>query len=148
MFKGISKELVKTISIIWSTTFWISLSIKIHFPIWMIGTFTLKISEWPRQLKQSKVIKLAIQKAKNQCIKALNAFLKIMNRKNKIDRVTKCTQFARHLENSKNAEEVISETDTLKYITSSWQISTVALLNYFWFSLTGLRISEGIGVVG
>ena len=32
-----------------------------------------------------------------------------MFRKNKIDRVTKCPQFARHLENSKNADEVIKK---------------------------------------
>lgn len=101
---------------------------------------------WLETVKTVKGNSTLAYSTKNQCIKALNAFLKIMNRKNKIDRVTKCTQFARHLENSKNAEEVISETDTLKIYQELQQINGCAAELFFVLVHTGLRINEGVGL--
>ncbi len=69
-----------------------------------------------------------------------------MNRKNKIDRVTKCTQFARHLENSKSAEEVISETDTFKIYHELKCIDDCAAELFLVLVHTGLRINEGVGL--
>lgn len=83
---------------------------------------------------------------KNQCIKALNAFLKIMQRKNKIDRVTKCAQFARHLENSKSVEEVISDSDILRIFSELKTINESSAALFYILVNTGLRINEGLGL--
>jgi site-specific recombinase XerD len=101
---------------------------------------------WLEAVKTVKGNSPLAYSTKNQCIKALNGFLKIMHRKNKIDRVTKCTQFARHLENSKSAEEVISETDSQKIYQELAQINDSAAELFFILVHTGLRINEGLGL--
>ncbi len=101
---------------------------------------------WLEKVKTVKGNSTLAYSTKNQCIKALNAFLKIMNRKNKVDRVTKCQQFARHLENSKNAEEVISETDAKKIYQELIRINALAAELFFVLVHTGLRINEGLGL--
>lgn len=101
---------------------------------------------WLEKVKTVKGNSTLAYSTKNQCIKALNAFLKIMNRKNKIDRVTKCPQFARHLENSKSSEEVISETDAVKIYSELKGINALAADLFFILVNTGLRINEGLGL--
>lgn len=101
---------------------------------------------WLEKVKTVKGNTTLAYSTKNQCIKALNAFLKIMNRKNKIDRVTKCPQFARHLENSKSSEEVISETDTSKIHNELKRINNLAAELFYILVHTGLRINEGLGL--
>lgn len=101
---------------------------------------------WLDKVKTVKGNNTLAYSTKNQCIKALNAFLKVMHRKNKIERITKCPQFARHLENSKNAEEVISESDTLKIYNELKSINSLAVELFFILTHTGLRINEGLGL--
>lgn len=101
---------------------------------------------WLDKVKTVKGNSELAYSTKNQCIKALNAFLKIMNRKNKIDRLTKCSQFARHLENSKSVEEVIQDSDIEKIYRELKQINVVAADLFFVLVHTGLRINEGLGL--
>lgn len=101
---------------------------------------------WLDKVRTAKGNSELAYSTKNQCIKALNAFLKIMHRKNKIDRVTRCTQFARHLENSKSVEEVIQESDTVKIYNELKSINALAADLFFVLVHTGLRINEGLGL--
>lgn len=101
---------------------------------------------WLEKVKTVKGNATLAYSTKNQCIKALNAFLKVMHRKNKIERITNCQQFARHLENTKNAEEVISEGDTSKIYNELKTINSLAAELFFVLIYTGLRINEGLGL--
>lgn len=83
---------------------------------------------------------------KNQIIKSMNAFLKILKRRNLIERHEQCFQFARHLEKTKDVEAVISESD--KDIIFATLLETSKVSAYFFKVLTdtGLRINEGLGL--
>lgn len=83
---------------------------------------------------------------KNQCIKALNAFLKVMKRKNMMERLDQCAQFARHLENQKDAESVISYSEKVLIFENLLEQSKVAAYFFKVLAETGLRINEGLGL--
>lgn len=101
---------------------------------------------WLDKVKTVKGNSTLAYSTKNQCIKALNAFLKIMNRKNKVDRVTKCSQFARHLENAKTVDEVIHELDVPRIFSELESIDETSAALFYVLVNTGLRISEGLGL--
>lgn len=101
---------------------------------------------WLESVKTVKGNSTLAYSTKNQCIKALNAFLKVMCRKNKIDRVTKCQQFAKHLENSKNSDEVMSDGDIIKVYNELKNINELSAELFYTLIYTGLRINEGLGL--
>ncbi|MBK7845116.1 MAG: site-specific integrase [Bdellovibrionales bacterium] len=102
--------------------------------------------DWLDRVKTIKGNNTLAYSTKNQCIKALNAFLKVMHRKNKVDRVTKCAQFARHLENSKSIDEVISKSDIQRIYSELGTIDETSAALFFLLANTGLRINEGLGL--
>lgn len=83
---------------------------------------------------------------KNQCIKSLNAFLKVMKRKNYVERLDQCPQFARHLEKQKDADAVISESEKQIIYTALHDRSDLAASFFKVLVATGLRINEGLGL--
>jgi hypothetical protein len=102
--------------------------------------------EWLETIDAAKGSQKLSYSTKNQCIKALNAFLKVMKRKNKIERLDQCPQFPRHLEKQKDAESVISAPEKELIYASLHDQSKLAAYFFKVLCNTGLRINEGLGL--
>jgi integrase len=69
-----------------------------------------------------------------------------MKRKNLMERYDQCPQFARHLENQKDAESVMSDAEKQLIYTALQERSELAAKFFKVLIGTGLRINEGLGL--